>query len=561
MNQEEFNFIYKEEFWYLSAFINSLKVDGQEIAKEIENDLKNYLQDLSGKEIQKKEIKEEILHLAKNISLSCEWIPYLEDFPYKDENSEKKYDTLGFFQFEIEYFRKDPSQKKKITPLLIQQIPFLILPRLRIYDNSEKNEGICLDLESPIYIFVTSDEIKGKNIEWTKENIYKYKKIIANWVVIYSGQWEDYSEELYERRVENNLSNRLSELHYIKRNSGFIYMAKQNYEMFFSSYMKKYVLGPTPRIRAIQFALRSINQSLDLLFLKIQAETLKNLKIIEREIQNLRLLRGLIQTKLSIMYNELDYNRREHYTKVLKHLLNEFEIANIVERINVKFNGIFDAIQDLYQKINKEMQQRTERGLIFLNLLFGAGILVDLISAIIATFNLQASDVGTRLLNGIVAIIIGCILITTIIFYARVRLVMKNRETNNEIIFIMEDLNDNIILSKRKYPPYQDYYELPNLHVEKQKHASRYAIKFLKENLKMNVISLEKMKIFKRKEEDPRGYAKSLLFKAKISIKDGRLINKVLEKYDLLAFPKENLRELSLAFDHGKILKDIEIIT
>ncbi|MHA1195157.1 MAG: hypothetical protein ACTSRH_02985 [Promethearchaeota archaeon] len=138
MNQEEFNFIYKEEFWYLSAFINSLKVDGQEIAKEIENDLKNYLQDLSGKEIQKKEIKEEILHLAKNISLSCEWIPYLEDFPYKDENSEKKYDTLGFFQFEIEYFREDPSQKKKITPLLIQQIPFLILPKLRIYDNSEK---------------------------------------------------------------------------------------------------------------------------------------------------------------------------------------------------------------------------------------------------------------------------------------------------------------------------------------------------------------------------------------------------------------------------------------
>ncbi|GAG54096.1 unnamed protein product, partial [marine sediment metagenome] len=56
-------------------------------------------------------------------------------------------------------------------------------------------------------------------------NIEKYKKVIGSWTEIYSGQWEDYSETLFNKRIENNLSNRLSELHFLRRNSGFIYMA------------------------------------------------------------------------------------------------------------------------------------------------------------------------------------------------------------------------------------------------------------------------------------------------------------------------------------------------
>ena len=82
--------------------------------------------------------------------------------------------------------------------------------------------------------------------------------------------------------------------------------------------MKNYVLDPTPKMRSILFVLRSLNESLDLLFSKTQSEAFIDMKTLENKIKNLRLLRGLIQTKLSLIYNELDYNRREHYTSVLK---------------------------------------------------------------------------------------------------------------------------------------------------------------------------------------------------------------------------------------------------
>ncbi|GAH97758.1 unnamed protein product, partial [marine sediment metagenome] len=66
-------------------------------------------------------------------------------------------------------------------------------------------------------------------VQWTEENINKYKKSIGTWAQVYSGQWIDYSDELFERRTRKNLSNRVTELHYIHRNSRFIYMAQKNY--------------------------------------------------------------------------------------------------------------------------------------------------------------------------------------------------------------------------------------------------------------------------------------------------------------------------------------------
>ena len=70
------------------------------------------------------------------------------------------------------------------------------------YSIKEQNRGIIFDLESPIYVFITSNKIKPEEIEWTEENIEKFKKAIGYFTEIYSGQWEDYSESLYDRRIE-----------------------------------------------------------------------------------------------------------------------------------------------------------------------------------------------------------------------------------------------------------------------------------------------------------------------------------------------------------------------
>ncbi|MCJ7648248.1 MAG: NUDIX hydrolase [Candidatus Lokiarchaeota archaeon] len=552
---ENLQFILKQVFYYVSAFINSKKVDGNQISVEIENAVKQKLNNLSDKDIFRKDLKDRIIEIAKNTTIDCLWVPYIEHFPYQDENSDRDFNTLGYFEFNVDHYKDKPSEKEKLTPMLLQQIPYLVLGVLAELSKKEEYKVIYLDLESPLYMFATSNGCKPANIQWTSENIEKYKKEISYWTVIYSGQWEDYSDDLYDRRVQSNLSNRLSELHFIHRNSGFIYMAEENYENFFESYMIKYVIEPTPKMRAVQFSLRSINESLDLLFLKTQTGVFENLDYIEEKIKNLRLLRGLIQTRLSVIYNELDYNRREHYTTVLKYLLNEFDIKGIAERINEKFETIYEAIQDLYQKQNEQNQKRTEKGLNLLNLLFGAGILADLAGVIMLAFTLQEGDLPTVLLNSIIGSIITVILSVTVIYYIYTRIMMNKTNIQKAVDAIIDDNQGNIILIKRKYPPYKDYYALPGGAVEKGETLKQAVIREIKEETNLDIEIDDKVGVYDKPGRDPRGDVHSTVYKCKIiggkdTIKSGD------DSKDVIIISLKELENIKLAFDHKEMLKD-----
>jgi 8-oxo-dGTP diphosphatase len=552
-------FIYKEEYWYVSAFVKSGTIEGEQNAKEIEEAVKTKFNSLSDKDIYKKDLKDKIFEIVRNTSIECKWVTYLENFPYQDENSEREFNTLGYFRFKVEHFKQNPERKQELSPMLLQQIPFLVLSILQDFAKDERKRGIYVDLESPIYVFVTSNGTKPIEIQWTPENIETYKKVIAYWTVIYSGQWEDYSESLYSRRVEDNLSNRLTELHFIGRNSAFVYMAPNNYTNFFKSYMIDFVLEPTPKMRAVQFALRSINESLDLLFLKSQTDVFQNVSSIEGKIKNLRLLRGLIQTKLSAIYNELDYNRREHYTKVLEHLLREFDIDNFVKRISEKFNTIYDAIQQIYHKKNEENQKRTERGLSLLNLLFGAGVLADLAGLIMITFALQEGNLLSTLLNGIISFVIVAILATTVLYYLYIKLMMSKTEIQKAVDAIIEDGEGNVILIKRRYPPFKDYYALPGGGVEKGEKPKQALIRETKEETNLNVQIKEKVGVYDQPGRDPRGNVHSTAYKCRI-IGDKAQMKSGDDSNDVILVPKEELIKIKLAFDHKQMLRDAGLI-
>ena len=553
---ESLQFIYKEEFWYVSAFINSVNVNAEAKSQEIEEIIKIKFRNLKEEDIFRKDLKNDILELIKHISIKCSWVEFLSNFLFFRSF---RFDTVGYFQFEVEHYKQDPSSKDSLNPLLIQQIPILVLDILKEYNYKPENEGIHLDTESPIYVFVTSNKSEPKEIVWNPDNIEKYKKVIGNWTEIYSGQWEDYSETLFNKRIENNLSNRLSELHFLRRNSGFIYMAEENYEKFFKSYMKPYVIDPTPKMRAVLFALRSINESLDLLFLKTQSQAFQGLKVIEQEIRKLRLLRGMIQTTLSTIYNELDYNRRQHYTSVLKHLLTEFEIKNIVERINQKFNSIYDVMEDLYHKKSDENQERTESGLNLLNLLFGAGILADLAAVIAISLNLQKGNIFTSILNGSIAIVIIGILVATIGYHLNNRIQMKKADIRRTIDAVIEDNAGNVILIKRKYPPFQGYYALPGGFIEKGESAKKALVREIKEETNLDVKILHKIGLYTEEGRDPRGRIHSKAYKCSI-IGDITKMRSGDDSKKVELIPKNQLKVIELAFDHKKILEDANLL-
>ncbi|HEC37119.1 hypothetical protein LCGC14_0735910 [marine sediment metagenome] len=555
---EDLQFIYKQEFWFASAFINSSIISGDQKSKEIEDLIVKKLGSLKEQDIFRKELANDILDMVKNLYLKCSWTPYIENFPYKDENTEKEYDSLGYFQFEVEHYKGNPEKKEKLSPLLIQQIPFIILDVLKGFTNKSENRGLEIDTESPIYVFVTSNGTKPNEIDWTNDNINKFKKELGYWNEIYSGAWPDYNETLYNKRIQNNLSNRLSELHFIRRNSGFIYMAKQNYEDYFESYMRKFVLDPTPKMRAVLFALRSINELLDTLFLKTQSESFIDVETIENKIKNLRLLRGLLQTKLSVIYNELNYNRRQHYTSVLKHLLGEFEIADLVSRINDKFNIIYDAMKELYQKKNEELQKRTEKGVNLLNLLFGAGILADLGSVIIIALSLTEGSIPIILLNTIIAIIISGILAVTIIFNVLGKIQAKEARIGKTVDAVIEDGKGNIVVIKRKYPPFQGFYALPGGFVEKGEKLKHALIREIKEETNLDIKIEDKIGVYEEEGRDPRGNIHSTAFRCTV-IGDISNLRSGDDSKEVELVSIDKLKNMELAFDHENILKDAQI--
>ena len=299
--EEDVRFIYEKEYWYNSAFINTQKFIGENKAEEIEALLLERLRDLSEKDLEKafkylekhphaEEKKNLLLEMTKAISIECDWEPFFQNFPYIDEDDPyeedgetlKPYNTLGYFKLEVEYFKNELYKKEKIIPDLVQQVPFIVLEILKDFSKEKKNQYLFLDTKSPIYVFAISTRTSPFEVQWTEENIHKYEKTLGYWTQIYAGQWGDYSKDLFERRVKKNLSNRLSELHYIKRNSGFIFMAEKNYEAEFS-YIKNYVLEPTPKMRAVLFALMSINNSLDVLFMKRYSDVFMSLEKIEEK--------------------------------------------------------------------------------------------------------------------------------------------------------------------------------------------------------------------------------------------------------------------------------------
>ena len=570
--EENLRFVYSKEFWYISAFINTNEFIGETKAEEIEALLLERLKNLNENDLNKaskflekypyaEERKQVLREMAKSISIECDWEPFFQNFPYTDENNpytednrDLIYNTLGYFKLEVEYYKDEPYKKEKITPDLIQQIPFIVIDILKKFGKKRENQFLLLDTKSPIYVFVISNKTLPMEIRWNEENINNYKNILGYWTQIISGQWGDYTDEHFEKRVKKNLSNRLSELHYIKRNSGFIYMAERNYETEFP-YIKNHVLEPTPKMRAVLFALMSINNSLDVLFMKRYSDVFMSLEKIEEKTKNLRFLRGMIQTKMSLIYSELDWNPRQHYTRVLTHLIRKFRLEVIINRTNEKFKMLYDSMQELYIKRSEVTQKRTKKALFYLQIILGAGFIIDYVNAIRIASNIGDLDPVSVLMHLIISIVLGTFLIITIGYFIYSRIKSKTSEYGYTTDAVIQDDNQNIILIKRKYAPFKGKYALPGGFIKYNEDPEQAVLREVREETNLAVEIINKIGVYDQKGRDPRGEIVSTAFKCRL-VRD---LSRMMGGDDAItaeAIPISKIRTMDLAFDHKKILKD-----
>ncbi len=574
--EENLRFVYEKEYWYISAFINTNEFIGETKAEEIEALLLNRLKNLTENDLKKaynflekypnaEEKKRVLVDMAKSIDIECDWEPFFQNFPYTDEknpftldNKNLTYNTLGFFKLEVEYYSNEPFKKESIPPDLIQQIPFISKDILKEFNKREENQYLLLDMESPIYVFVISKKIKPMEVQWTEENINRYKKSIGLWTQVYSGQWKDYSDQLYERRIKKNLTNRLSELMYIKRNSGFIYMVPKNFETEFD-YINQIILDPTPKIRAVLFALMSIENSLDLLFMKRYSDVFMSLDQIEEKTKNLRFLRGMIHTKMSLIYSELDWNPRELYGRVLTHLLKIFRIEVIIERVNGKFKTLYDTLQELYTKRHEENQKNTKKAVNFLSFLFGAGFIIEFVNALRIAAGLGDEHESTKALHLVVTAFLGAAFVLLFGYFIYGKVKSKRLTYGHTVDAVIQDDDGNIILIKRRYAPYKDKYALPGGFIKYNEDPEQAVIREVREETNLAVKIISKIGTYDQKGRDPRGKIISTAFRCRL-VKDLSLLKDGDDASRALIVPIDKLKDIDIAFDHNQILKDSGIL-
>ena len=163
------------------------------------------------------------------------------------------------------------------------------------------------------------------------------------------------------------------------------------------------------------------------------------------------------------------------------------------------------------------------------------------------------------LLHSLIALFIIGILVITLGYYIFLRYKIKEKEVGKAVDAIIEDNEGNIVLIKRKYPPFKDFYALPGGLVEKGEKLKYTLIREVKEETNLDVQIIKKIGYYDEEGRDPRGPIHSTVYKCRIKGKVSDMKSRD-DAIDVILVPKGKLKEIDLAFDHKKMLIDADII-
>lgn len=559
----DLRFVPQREVWFVSAFVNAAALDPYARAEELGARLQAGVRALTAADVERlahdPALVEAALAMARTITIRCAWQPYVDGFPFHDENSGLMFTKLGYFELDVTYFEDEPERRATIDPVLVQQAPTFAARLLRQYAAQKANSALRLDTSSPIYVYVVTDEARPTAPAWTSEEIRRHRRAIGAWAEVYSGSWPDYSDELHEGRTRGNLSNRLSEIHLIRRNSGFIYMAPENLRRFFAGYMREFVLTPTAQLRAMHFAMIQIGESLDVLQLRQAREDFTDIAVIEDKLRNLGQLRAAIQMKMSEIYNELDSNRRQHYSAVLGHLLQEFALTRtgVVARVDQKFELMQAGLQALHQRQQSANDARTERRLNSLNTLFSLGVLADFAALLVgARGSLSSGDLFAATVHGAFSAILLVVLGLAIAGRVRLRIeaVRESRPQVSADALVFDEAGRLLVIT-RKNPPCRGQRAFPVTLVMGREPPAAALVREVKDETNLDIEVERPLGVYDSPRRDPRGRVVAHAFLCRL--RPGPQEIRCREDAGEARFVSlAELQGEDLAFDHEDMLAD-----
>ncbi len=453
-------FFFKEQWWFISALCKmsdeewNQKFQKQDDLSDRNNDVYYYkgmdaiLTDLLKKSLnldqfkryfKDKQEEQRTLLLCQNLRIESQWHNYIKDYEFFNFQKKQvvRFKSLGFFGFRIRLKPQNNVNIDDIIPNDMQQISAAFYIELRKVFGNE----FQFDQDSAPFIYSISDRYSTNPVEpgliqWNRQKREEYKKGIGEWVEVYSGQYEDYNEELYDYRIENNLSNRLSELHYIMRNSAFIYMNPENFKLFFikdketpnsSGYIFRSVIITTIEIRTLLFGMLLLDDVIDedTIELTMEKELLGDPQQIKNDLDYTLRLKNTLQSVLSPVFTDLNKNNRYHYNRVLNHVLALYGISNNWDLVQRKIESNMVALENIYLDKQRELQkkqaeeltkqteaqqkasQKQQAMLTLLQLILGTGVIFDiLVDVIDDRSQLRSAVLITIVILGIISIYI-----------------------------------------------------------------------------------------------------------------------------------------------------------
>ncbi|MHA1647718.1 MAG: hypothetical protein ACTSVL_09115 [Promethearchaeota archaeon] len=407
-----FRLIFKEQWWLVSAFTD---LDGDKLTDEIkrmgkfaETQIKEFTESkIDLKFIPDANDRQKIASLSQNLKIELKWENYIKKFNFKTKNC--IYDKLGYLLFRVRLKDKSEFNIIDIRPNYLQQIIYQVWKGLT---EKFKFEFKFDDSTPPYIVSVCCGNSNKTLVKWDNEITKKYKSELGQWIELYSGQFTDYRDILYEKRIEVDLSNRTSEMHFINRNSSLIYMDPENYHQYFkkdddtpksSGYMYENVVLTIIKIRSISFAMIVVSNEVDEDTDQLGSEefSARKSKEIKDELEETNKLRMILQRTLSPFFTDLTRSHRQHYHAVLKRCVENNEIEKNWEIILAKIDSNTQEMNSIFLDKQEISSERQEKILNIVNIILGTSILFDMLGYIITDKSAQtliAQIIGGALL-------------------------------------------------------------------------------------------------------------------------------------------------------------------
>jgi uncharacterized membrane protein YuzA (DUF378 family) len=388
--------LFKEQWWCISTLTtlkgDELKAQVEKLDKYAEDLLSSFeLKDINANFVPDENDRKMIIKIAQSVDVVTSWKDFMDDFDFEADG--KTYSKLGFMLFRIRIKKEKLAgfNVADIRPSLLQQVVF------RVWFKMLKDfKGIFrFDDGTPPYLLTVCAGYSPNSpyIPWTTENIDKYKEEVGQWVEVYSGQFPDYRDELYKARVENNISNRHSEMHMFNRNSALLYLDPDNYNKYFikdeetptsTGYLFDTVLMSVIRIRTISYAMIMVNTQIDndTKNLLNKEYTNKDPGKIKLDLEKTSRLKMQLQNMIAPFFTDLSRSHRQHYTVTLHRAVEMFNIQESFDTIVQKIDSNKSELNEIFLKKQQEAAERQEEILTMVNLILGIGVIFDLLGLI-----------------------------------------------------------------------------------------------------------------------------------------------------------------------------------